>query len=112
MPSTTAKLHDPFGARDTFLTGRGRAGTYRLSRLEDRGLCRVDQYEFLRWGQEALDHFRVVPPSLRIVHQVNLEFLAKCVFLREDALGPVSLPDTLVGTDVGIENVLIARRSP
>ncbi len=58
-----------------------------------------ERYEFLRWGQKALDNFRVVPPGVGIVHQVNLEFLAKCVFLREDDLGPVALPDTLVGTD-------------
>ena len=58
-----------------------------------------ERYEFLRWGQKAFRNFRVVPPSVGIVHQVNLEFLAKCVFLREDAAGPVALPDTLVGTD-------------
>ena len=58
-----------------------------------------ERYEFLRWGQKALANFRVVPPAVGIVHQVNLEFLAKCVFLREDAAGPVALPDTLVGTD-------------
>lgn len=58
-----------------------------------------ERYEFLRWGQKALDNFRVVPPGVGIIHQVNLEFLAKCVFLREDELGPVALPDTLVGTD-------------
>ena len=58
-----------------------------------------ERYEFLRWGQEAFDNFRVVPPNVGIVHQVNLEFLAKCVFLREDADGPIAVPDTLVGTD-------------
>jgi aconitate hydratase len=58
-----------------------------------------ERYEFLRWGQKALRNFRIVPPAVGIVHQVNLEFLAKCVFLREDAAGPVALPDTLVGTD-------------
>ncbi len=58
-----------------------------------------ERYEFLRWGQKALDNFRVVPPGLGIVHQVNLEFLAKCVFLREDSRGRVAVPDTLVGTD-------------
>ncbi len=58
-----------------------------------------ERYEFLRWGQQAFDNFRVVPPNVGIVHQVNLEFLAKCVFLREDELGVVALPDTLVGTD-------------
>ena len=58
-----------------------------------------ERYEFLRWGQKAFQNFRVVPPNVGIVHQVNLEFLAKGVFLREDAQGPVALPDTLVGTD-------------
>ncbi len=58
-----------------------------------------ERYEFLRWGQKAFNNFRVVPPSIGIVHQVNLEFLAKCVFLRSDADGVVALPDTLVGTD-------------
>ena len=58
-----------------------------------------ERYEFLRWGQEAFGSFRVVPPGLGIVHQVNLEFLAKCVSLREDAAGPVAFPDTLLGTD-------------
>jgi len=57
------------------------------------------RYEFLRWGQQAFDNFRVVPPSLGIVHQVNLELLAKGVFLRQDEAGPVAMPDTLVGTD-------------
>jgi aconitate hydratase len=58
-----------------------------------------ERYEFLRWGQKAFRNFRVVPPAVGIIHQVNLEFLAKCVFVREDAAGPVALPDTLVGTD-------------
>ena len=58
-----------------------------------------ERYEFLRWGQQAFDNFRVVPPNVGIVHQVNLEFLAKGVFVREDQAGPVAVPDTLVGTD-------------
>jgi aconitate hydratase len=58
-----------------------------------------ERYEFLRWGQNALSNFRVVPPSVGIVHQVNLEYLAKGVFLRGDASDPVAVPDTLVGTD-------------
>ena len=58
-----------------------------------------ERYQFLRWGQKAFDNFRVVPPAVGIVHQVNLEFLAKGVFVRQDALGPVALPDTLLGTD-------------
>jgi len=58
-----------------------------------------ERYEFLRWAQKALANFRVVPPAVGIVHQVNLEFLAKCVMVGEDRLGPVAFPDTLVGTD-------------
>jgi aconitate hydratase len=59
-----------------------------------------ERYEFLRWGQKAFNNFNVVPPSIGIVHQVNLEFLAKGVFLRKDSQGNnVAVPDTLVGTD-------------
>ncbi|MDA7979702.1 MAG: aconitate hydratase AcnA [Pirellulales bacterium] len=59
-----------------------------------------ERYEFLRWGQKAFDNFRVVPPAVGIVHQVNLEYLAACVFLRDDPSGgKVAVPDTLVGTD-------------
>jgi len=58
-----------------------------------------ERYEFLRWGQVAFDNFRVLPPGMGIVHQVNLEYLAKCVFLREDFAGQVAIPDSLVGTD-------------
>ncbi|MEO2021434.1 MAG: aconitate hydratase AcnA [Pirellulaceae bacterium] len=58
-----------------------------------------ERYEFLRWGQQAFDNFRVVPPNVGIVHQVNLEYLAELVFVREDAGGRIAFPDTLVGTD-------------
>ena len=58
-----------------------------------------ERYEFLRWGQKAFNNFRVVPPNVGIVHQVNLEFLAKGVFVRDDGFGPVGRPDSLVGTD-------------
>jgi aconitate hydratase len=58
-----------------------------------------ERYEFLRWGQKAFRNFRVMPPAVGIIHQVNLEFLAKGVFLGADAAGPVAFPDTLVGTD-------------
>jgi aconitate hydratase len=215
---TAERKRDPFGARETFETGSGKAGMYRLSKLEELGLCQVDRlpysirvmleaalrncdgyevteqdvknlagwqaakpamvetpfkparvvlqdftgvpcvvdlaamrsamrrlggepkkinplipvdlvidhsvqvdyfgsqsalgqnvdvefernrerYEFLRWGQKAFNNFQVVPPAVGIVHQVNLEFLAKCVFLRQDHAGPVAMPDSLVGTD-------------
>ncbi|MGN6136618.1 MAG: aconitate hydratase AcnA [Aureliella sp.] len=58
-----------------------------------------ERYEFLRCGQQAFDNFRVVPPNTGIVHQVNLEYLAQSVFVRDDGSGPVALPDSLVGTD-------------
>jgi aconitate hydratase len=59
-----------------------------------------ERYEFLHWGQKAFDNFRVVPPATGIVHQVNLEYLAKVVQLYDDPQGgQVALPDTLVGTD-------------
>jgi aconitate hydratase len=59
-----------------------------------------ERYEFLHWGQKAFDNFRVVPPATGIVHQVNLEYLAKVVQLYPDAQGGlVALPDSLVGTD-------------
>ncbi|MAV35733.1 MAG: aconitate hydratase AcnA [Planctomycetaceae bacterium] len=58
-----------------------------------------ERYEFLRWGQQTFDNFRVVPPNVGIVHQVNLEFLAKGVFRSQDREGDVLIPDTLVGTD-------------
>ncbi len=58
-----------------------------------------ERYEFLRWGQKSFDNFRVVPPATGIVHQVNLEYLAKGVFLRQDHAGTVAIPDSLVGTD-------------
>ena len=58
-----------------------------------------ERYTFLRWGQEAFRNFRVVPPDTGIVHQVNLEYLARVVF-KEDVDGRVlAYPDTLVGTD-------------
>jgi aconitate hydratase len=58
-----------------------------------------ERYEFLRWGQKAFNNFRVVPPGTGIVHQVNLEYLAKVVFLGKDAKGPIAFPDSCVGTD-------------
>ena len=54
-----------------------------------------ERYEFLKWGEQAFDTFKVVPPGIGIVHQVNLEYLAKCVLEKNG----VFYPDTLVGTD-------------
>jgi len=58
-----------------------------------------ERYEFLRWGTDAFDNFRVVPPATGIVHQVNLEYLAKGVLTKEIDGETVAFPDTLVGTD-------------
>ena len=58
-----------------------------------------ERYEFLRWGQRAFDRFRVVPPATGIVHQVNLEYLAKVVATAQQDGVTVALPDTVVGTD-------------
>jgi aconitate hydratase len=55
-----------------------------------------ERYAFLRWGQGAFDGFKVVPPDTGIVHQVNLEYLARVVFVDDDG---AAYPDTLVGTD-------------
>jgi aconitate hydratase len=63
----------------------------------------AERYAFLRWGQTAFENFKVVPPGNGIVHQVNLEYLARVVFTSDEnprATGPVqAYPDTLVGTD-------------
>ncbi|HSE07229.1 MAG TPA: aconitate hydratase AcnA, partial [Nocardioidaceae bacterium] len=59
-----------------------------------------ERYQFLRWGQGAFNDFKVVPPGTGIVHQVNIEHLARVVFAREDENGnTVAFPDTCVGTD-------------
>jgi aconitate hydratase len=59
----------------------------------------AERYRFLRWGQKAFDNFRVVPPGTGICHQVNLEYLAKGVWTKEEGGETVAYPDTLVGTD-------------
>ena len=58
-----------------------------------------ERYEFLKWGQSALQNFRVVPPATGIVHQVNLEYLAKGVLKKKIGQENVAYPDSLVGTD-------------
>ena len=76
---------DRFGTADAF--------AFNAEREFDRNR---ERYQFLRWGQQAFDGLRVVPPETGICHQVNLEYLARVVFDAED--GTV-YPDTLVGTD-------------
>ena len=58
-----------------------------------------ERYALLRWGQQAFSNFRVVPPGTGIVHQVNLEYLASVVMMKEENGETVAFPDTLVGTD-------------
>ncbi len=77
---------DVFGTRDAFTRNAERE----FERNQER-------YAFLRWGQDAFDNFSVVPPDTGIVHQVNLEYLARVVFV-DDKTG-MAYPDTLVGTD-------------
>src|ERR1700759_4893106 len=60
----------------------------------------MERYAFLRWGQGAFHNFKVAPPDTGIVHQVNLEYLARVVFVDDSGDGPArAYPDTLVGTD-------------
>jgi aconitate hydratase len=81
---------DAFGTREAFAVNAGRE----FERNRER-------YAFLRWGQGAFDDFAVVPPDTGIVHQVNLEYLARVVFSTDasDARPAQAYPDTLVGTD-------------
>ena len=58
-----------------------------------------ERYQFLRWGQESFNNFEVVPPNTGIVHQVNLEYLGRVVFSKENDDQLMAFPDTLVGTD-------------
>src|SRR5204863_8759928 len=62
-----------------------------------------ERYQFLRWGQQAFNTFQLIPPGIGIVHQVNLEYLAKGVlsskFHISDSKSEIYFPDTLVGTD-------------
>jgi aconitate hydratase len=77
-------IADLFGAPDSFARN-----------VELEYQRNAERYQFLRWGQTAFDDFKVVPPGTGIVHQVNIEYLARVVFERDG----VAYPDTLVGTD-------------
>ncbi len=59
----------------------------------------TERYAFLKWGQQAFQNFRVVPPATGIIHQVNLEYLAKVVLTRKVNGRTLAFPDTVVGTD-------------
>jgi len=58
-----------------------------------------ERYQFLKWGQQAFENFRVVPPATGIIHQVNLEYLSPVIFSRKEGGKTFLYPDTLVGTD-------------
>src|SRR5262249_42254951 len=58
-----------------------------------------ERYTFLRWGQQAFENFRVVPPGTGICHQVNLEYLAQVVWVAQSAESALAYPDTVLGTD-------------
>ena len=79
---------DEFGSASSF----GKNVEIEMRRNQER-------YEFLRWGQQAFDNFRVVPPGTGICHQVNLEYLGKTVWQKQDGDKTIAYPDTLVGTD-------------
>jgi aconitate hydratase len=79
---------DNFGGRDSFK--KNVAVEYERN---------LERYAFLRWGQQAFDNFRVVPPGTGICHQVNLEYLAQTVWTRKAKDAVYAFPDTLVGTD-------------
>ena len=79
---------DHFGTKNAFSLNA------RLENQRNR-----ERYKMLRWGQKAFSNFRVVPPDTGIVHQVNLEYLARGIFSSKTADGETAYPDTLVGTD-------------
>ena len=58
-----------------------------------------ERYKFLKWGQSAFSNFKVVPPDTGIVHQINIEFLARCIFTKKIDEINYAYPDTVVGTD-------------
>ena len=77
--------------------GNPRAFQMNVDREYERNM---ERYQFLKWGQNAFNNFRVVPPGTGICHQVNLEYLAQTVWTDTDQNGDmVAYPDTLVGTD-------------
>lgn len=77
----------------------GRYPDARARNLEIEYKRNGERYEFLKWGQNSLDNFSVVPPGRGIVHQVNLEWIASVAAHKEEDGKPVYFPDTLVGTD-------------
>lgn len=79
---------DHFGSKDAF-----------EKNVEIEYERNFERYKFLKWGQQAFKDFRVVPPGTGIVHQVNLEYLAKVVWTKDENGKKIAYPDTCVGTD-------------
>ncbi|HOT98693.1 MAG TPA: aconitate hydratase AcnA [bacterium] len=79
---------DTFGSREAL--GRNMEIEFQRNR---------ERYEFLKWGQKAFETFKVIPPGVGIIHQVNLEYFARGVFTADTPQGRVAYPDSLVGTD-------------
>lgn len=67
--------------------------------MENEFARNEERYKFLKWGQKAFDNFRIVPPGSGIIHQVNLEHIAKIVWTNEENGEEIAYPDTVVGTD-------------
>jgi len=76
----------------------GTAGAFKFN-VEREYQRNKERYSLLKWAQNAFAGFRVVPPGMGIVHQVNLEYLGRVVQIVEETEGRVAVPDTLVGTD-------------
>ena len=81
-------IADTYGTKDSF-----------AQNVEIEYQRNTERYRFLRWGQSAFDEFKVVPPGTGIVHQVNIEYLARVVMLRNVDGVERAYPDTVVGTD-------------
>ena len=81
-------IADTYGSKDSF-----------AQNVEIEYQRNTERYRFLRWGQSAFDEFKVVPPGTGIVHQVNIEYLARVVMTRSVGGVERAYPDTVVGTD-------------
>ena len=79
---------DKFGSQDSY-----------SENVKNEYLRNKERYEFLKWGQNAFDNFYLVPPGLGICHQVNLEYIAKTIWVKETSETKFLLPDSVVGTD-------------
>ena len=95
---------NPLQPADLVIDHSVQVDSYGLLRSFEENVAREfernrERYQFLKWGQRAFENMQVVPPGTGIVHQVNLEYLARVVFTREQDGRVVAYPDSLVGTD-------------